>query len=352
MPVPGSDRDANETVSAARWGGDRMKEAAMNYSINETAVRIVEEKLFPHMDALGITACTLPCGAVVLDMGIRAKGGFLAAKYFTEAGLGGLGELTYRTMEVGNQLLPVAAVHVDRPVLAELGAHDSFLYIDWDGAKCSVAGPIRAVHGADPYAAPVPYRDPDAKKVVATIQTDRPPDDKLLEAVAQAAGVYAKDIYLLAARTGTLTGAAQVCARNVEQSMPSLLDHGFPMETIVQACGYAPIPAVVDDEMLAYGRVNDGLIYGQETDLYVDCDDAEIERLVEILPFRKNQDVYGTPFETLFAQCGYLWRNVPRRWDAPCKVNFFNLRTGHSFLIGTLHYGVLERAFLGTNGGN
>lgn len=324
----------------------------MSYSMNERALRIVEEKLLPHMDDLGISAYTLPCGATVLDMGIEAKGGFRAAKYFTEAGLGGLGELRYRTMPVGGSLLPVAAVHVDRPVIAELGSHDSFLYVEWHGVKLSVAGPIRAVNGLDAYVKPVPYRDPHPRGVVATIQTDRLPDEALLATIAEGAGVRPGDIYLLAARTGTLTGAAQVCARNVEQSMPSLLDHGFPMETIVQACGYAPIPAVVDDELLAYGRVNDGLIYGQETDLYVDCKDGEIERLRDILPFNKNKDVYGTPFETLFARCDNLWRNVPRAWDAPCKVNFYNLRTGHSYEIGALHYGVLERAFLGTNGGN
>ena len=323
----------------------------MSYSMNRKAVRIVEEQILPNLDALGATAYTLSNGATVIDMGVQAKGGFLAAKYFTEACLGGLGELTYRTMEVNGHLLPVAAVHVDRPVVAELGAHDSFMYVEWHGVKLSVAGPIRAVNGSDPYAEPVPYRDPAPGKVVATIQTDCMPDEELLDTVAQTAGVAVEDIYLLAAKTGTLTGAAQVCARNVEQSMPSLLDHGFPVETIVQACGYAPIPSVVDDEMLAYGRVNDGLIYGQETNLYVDCDDAEIERLRDILPFRKNQDVYGTPFEVLFARCDNLWRNVPRAWDAPCKVNFFNLRTGHSYFIGTLHNGVLEQAFLGTNGG-
>lgn len=323
----------------------------MGYSMNERGARIVEEEILPCLDTLGSRAYTLGNGAVVVDMGVEAKGGFLAAKRFTEAGLGGLGELTYRTMPVGDYLLPVAAIHVDRAVVAELGSHDSFLYVEWRGVRLSVAGPIRAVNGSDPYARPVPYRDPAPGKVVATIQTDRLPDEALLEIIAGEAGVNAGDIYLLAAKTGTLTGAAQVCARNVEQSMPSLLDHGFPMDAIVQACGYAPIPAVVDDEILAYGRVNDGLVYGQETDLYVDCEDAEIERLVEVLPFCKNKDVYGTPFEVLFARCGNLWRNVPRPWDAPCKVNFFNLRTGNHYYIGALHHGVLERAFLGTNGG-
>lgn len=323
----------------------------MQDSLNEYAAQIVEKHILPHLDALGVQVHVLDNGATVLDMGVYAKGGWMAAKYFTESNLGGLGELTYTTMQVGRFRLPVATIFVDRPAVAELSAHDAFLYIEYQGVKRSVSGPLRAITGSDHFAQAVSYRDPAPRKAVAHIQIDTLPDEGMTDLIARAVGIEPENLYLLAAKTGTLTGAAQVCARNVEQSLPSLLDQGFPIDAIIQACGSAPIPAVVDDEQLAYGRVNDGLIYGQETNLYVDCCDEEITRLEAILPFNKNKDVYGTPFETLFAQCDYLWRNVPREWDAPCRVNFFNLRTGSHFSYGTLHYGVLEQSFLGTNGG-
>ncbi len=323
----------------------------MAYSLNERAAEILHREVIPHLDALGCQMYTLQNGATVLDMGLKAKGGWLAAKAFTETGLGGLGELRYTSMAVGGHRLPVASVWVDRPALAELGAHDAFLYVQHHGVNRAVSGPVRTVRAADKFAQAVPYRDPDPAVAVCHIQMDSPPDEELLERIAEVAQLPPGRLILLVAKTGCLTGAAQVCARNVEQSLPSLLDQGFPIEAVVQACGSAPIPAVVDDELLAYGRVNDGLIYGQETCLYVDCEDAEIERLREILPFCKNKDVYGQPFEELFARCGQLWRNVPREWDAPCKVNFFNLRTGQTHSIGQLHEGVLERAYLGDNGG-
>ncbi len=324
----------------------------MAYSLNERAMQIIRRDVLPHMDALGCRMVTLKNGATVLDMGLEAKGGWMAAKAFTETGMGGLGELRYRSMPIGRHRLPVASIWVDRPALAELGAHDAFLYVQHHGMNRAVSGPIRTIQAADSFAQAVPYRDPNPEVAVCHIQMDTPPDEDLLEAIAAVAKLPPRRIWLLVAKTGCLTGAAQVCARNVEQSLPSLLDQGFPIDTVVQACGSAPIPAVVDDELLAYGRVNDGLIYGQETCLYVDCEDAEIERLYSILPFSKNQDVYGQPFEELFARCGHVWRNVPREWDAPCKVNFFNLRTGRHFSIGQLHEGVLERAFLGNNGGH
>ncbi|MBU5435780.1 methenyltetrahydromethanopterin cyclohydrolase [Pseudoflavonifractor sp. MSJ-37] len=323
----------------------------MRDSLNERAADIVERCILPELDALGGKVHILANGATVIDLGVYAKGGWMAAKYFTEANLGGLGELTYTTMRIGTCRLPVATVFVDHAAIAELAAHDAFLYIEYKGVRRSVSGPIRSVTGTDQFAQAVDYRDPHPRKIVANIQIDGLPDEGMTDLIAASVEREAKDLYLLAARTGTLTGAAQVCARNVEQSLPSLLDQGFPIGSIVQASGCAPIPAVVDDEDLAYGRVNDGLLYGQETNLYVDCAEEEILRLEKILPFDKNKDVWGTPFEELFARCGYLWRNVPREWDAPCRVNFFDIRTGGQFSYGAIHEGVLERDFLGTNGG-
>ena len=319
----------------------------MHYSVNEMAVRIVEEKILPNADALGVTLHTLSNGCKVIDMGIHAKGGWMAAKYFTEADLGGLGELNYRTMWVGRHLLPTASIRVDRPGVAELSCHDAFLLAQHMGRTVTVSGPIRAIKGTDKYVCSLSYRDADAQKTVAAIQTTALPNEDTAESIAENAGVKPENMYILVAKTATLTGAAQVCARNVEQVLPSLLDRGFNMDAIVYASGTAPIPSVVDDETLAMGRVNDGLIYGQETNLYVRCEDEEIQKILAELPFNKNQDVFGTPFFDLFSACGNDWTKVPRKWDAPCKVNFFNMKTSNIFTAGELHYGVLEKSFLG-----
>ncbi len=323
----------------------------MSYSLNARAFHKIQQEILPHLEALGCQSYILSNGATVIDMGVKAKGGWLAAKLFTETDLGCLGTLEYRTMKMGAHRMPVASIFVDRPNIAELGAHDAFLYVEHHGVKRSVSGPIRTIRGLDHFAQAISYRDSYAEVGVCHIQIDTLPDEALLNSIAEAVQWPVNKLVLLCAKTAGLTGSAQVCARNVEQSLPSLLDQGFPIDNILYACGSSPIPAVVDDEQLAYGRVNDGLIYGQETCLYVDCEDAEIERLKDILPFSKNTDVYGIPFEELFARCENQWCNVPREWDAPCKVNFFNVRSGQKFSIGEIHEGVLLRAFLGDEGG-
>lgn len=318
-----------------------------HFSVNDQAVQILEQQVLPNAGRYQIAVHTMKNGGTLVDMGVHAKGGWLAGKAFAETCLGGMGTLTYKTMMVNGFVVPVAAVHVDRPHLSELSAHAASFYVQWKGKRVSLSGPFRAIKAEDVFARVVEYQDADAPKAVAHFQTDTMPDEELFELIAQDIGREPKDIYLIAARTGTLTGTIQVSARNVEQVVPSLVDRGFDVTKIVQACGYAPILSVVDDERTAYGRVNDGLIYGQETNLYVDCEDEEIESILHVLPFSKNADVYGTPFLDLFSSCDNQWSKVPRDWDAPSKINFYNMRTNRSFVAGRIHYGVLEDSLLG-----
>ncbi len=319
----------------------------MHFSINDRAVKIVEEQILPRQEQLQIFSYQLSNGTTVIDMGLHAKAGWEAAKLFTISCLGGLGEVRYQTMMIGGHLMPVAVTHVDRPGIAEMSSHCALLRVPYRGIQQTISGPIRARLCLDKFAASLDYRDDKAEKYVCHVQIDSRPDEELAESIAEAVQIRPDQMYLLAVRTGSLAGAININARNIEQAMPSAFDQGFDMNWIIQASGYAPIVSVVDDETVAMGRVNDCMIYGQETNLYVDCEDSAIEKVLPILPFSKNQDVYGTPFLTLFAQCGNDWAKVPRTWDAPCKVNFHNMRTGNSFSTGALHQGVLTKAFLG-----
>ena len=83
----------------------------------------------------------------------------------------------------------------------------------------------------------------------------------------------------------------------------------------------------------------------------MDCEDEDITRMLADIPFSKNgPDVYGVPFQELFDRCGNNWANVPRDWDAPCRINFFNRRTGHAYTTGKIGYQTLEAAFIGNGG--
>ncbi len=322
-----------------------------HYSVNDSAARLIEREVIPQAARLQIGVTRLSNGATVLDFGVRCKGGFLAGRYFAEIGMGGLGRLTYGTMRLREHLVPSVRVFVEAPAICEMASHVAYWKLPYRDAQVVVSGPVRAIRGADQFARAAAYRDPSPEKAVACIQTEELPDEALCGLISEGCGIPCDRLYVLAARTGCMTGAVQVCARNVEQAMPTVFDRGFPMEKIVEANAVTPLVSVVDDEAIAYGRVNDCLIYGQEANLYVRCEDDEIVRMLDDIPFSKNEEtVYGVPFFELFSRCGNSWANVPRDWDAPCKINFINLTTGRVFSTGRIGAKVLERSFMGEGG--
>ncbi|MGI9952651.1 methenyltetrahydromethanopterin cyclohydrolase [Moorellaceae bacterium AZ2] len=317
------------------------------FSYNLAAVSIIKQKVLPRTEELRIGAWVLRNGATVVDMGINYPGSWSAAQLFVEIGLGGRGEVKYSKMKIGDYLVPTVCVYVTHPVVTEMSSHVAYWKLQYQGQDVVISGPIRAIQAPDVFSRAVSYRDTEAGCGVAMIQSADLPDEGLAEVIADGAKIPVENLYLVVARTGSLVGAVQVAARNVEQTLPSLYDRGFNLGCIVQAWGLTPIIAVVDNEIEAYGRVNDCLLYGQETNLWVDCQDEEIERVLADLPFSKNTDIYGIPFKNLFIKCGSSWAKVPREWDAPARVNFFNLRTGHRFTAGRINNKVLLKDFLG-----
>lgn len=314
------------------------------------AADIIERELLPEADCLNINVVRLKNGATVLDMGVRCKGGFRAGKYFAEVGMGGLGHLRYTMLPLERYLVPGLTVFADEPCVSQMSSYVAMTRVPWRGEQQMVCGPVRSIVGSDDFARSVDYRDTDPPRAVAGVQTTEMPDEELAESIAQVCGTKPERLYIMAARTGCIVGAIQVCARNVEQSIPTVYDRGFSMEQIQEGNASTPLLCVVDDESVAYGRVNDCLIYGQETNLTVRCKDEDIVRMLPDIPFSKNTDIYGRPFQELFAQCRNNWVYVPRDWDAPCKINFFNTVTGNAYSTGKLGYAPLEAAFLGNGG--
>lgn len=322
-----------------------------NYSFNNTAAALIEEEMRPFQKQLQIRFYTYQNGATVIDMGVHQPAGFLAAKYLTEISLGGLGVLRYTKTKIGGRYFACAAVFVDHPVVAELSSHCAIWRVQHCGVEKNFSGPVRA-KVKDDYSKMAPYSDPDTQKAILVYQIDYLPSESLVALLVEKSQVRPENFYLMVARTGTLTGTVQIAARNVEQTLPTLVDKQFSMDCVVQAMGMAPIVAVTDDEMEAYGRVNDALIYGQETNLAVDCEDAAITDVLEQLTMNqpRNTEVYGVPFKKIFAQCNNDWCQLPRHWDAPSKINFYNLRTGNSFSTGKHHSEALAMAFMGQKG--
>lgn len=179
----------------------------MKFSLNNNSARFIEKYVIPNKENLNIEVLHLENGATILDMGINAKGGWLAAKAFVEIGLGGLGELTYRKMKIGRYYVPAMCVLVDRPAIAEMSAHVAYFRVPYHGKNIDISGPIRSIGGLDLFARSVDYRDTEATKAVGCIQTVDIPDLEVTNLIAETAKIDTKNLYLVVAKTGTLVGA-------------------------------------------------------------------------------------------------------------------------------------------------
>jgi methenyltetrahydromethanopterin cyclohydrolase len=315
------------------------------HSVNQAAASLIKDAI-ARADALNIKVARAACGATLVDMGLDCVGGWEAGRIFVEAGLGGLGRATYGAFPLGSRMLPSINVWVDDPVLATVASQAG----DWklsEGEFAAIgSGPARAIAHQDQWSGHANYTD-QADEVVIQLQTNRVPDEAVCLRVAEACRVKPENVYVVFAPTGCLVGSIQVASRTVEQVMVKLLVHGYDIHTVRSGFGVAPVAPVARDEGEAMGRVNDCLIYGGSTMLYVDTDDAAIEAVIGEMCFDAHAgDLWGLPFAQIFERFGRNWFQVPHLVDSPARVLMNNLRSGRTFAGGQINEAALRQSLV------
>jgi methenyltetrahydromethanopterin cyclohydrolase len=317
-------------------------------SINREAMKIVRT-ILESPEALGVGVSRLANGATLIDMGQRAPGGWLAAKYYTLVTLGGLGDVSYEPFALGDVVLPAVRVMVDRPMEACVASQIAGWRLDPLGTPNAAiaAGPARALNHANPdyYVQMAGYRDESDEAVVA-IQTAQPITTRIADTIAQGCGLEPKDVYILVAPNSSLVAAVQVSARIIEQTLHRLPEEGFDLKTVRYAQGYCVIPPLIDDEVVAMGRINDALLYGGASTLYVEATDDSIAAVIGRITSSASR-AYGRPFLEIYEAAGRDFYQIPLDLHSPAAVHINNLTTGRSFSAGALNHDVLRRSFFG-----
>lgn len=316
-------------------------------SINREAMKVVR-RILEAPEALGVGVTRLPSGATVLDMGQTAPGGWVAGKYYTLITLGGLGEVSYEPFAVGDRVLSAVRVMIDHPVEACIASQIAGWRLEGARAGAPIlAGPARALNHAnlDHYFDLMEYRDQADEGVIA-IQTAEPVTDDWAVTIAHACGVNPSNLSILVAPNSSLVCAIQVAARIVEQSLHRLAEEGFDVRTVRYAHGFGVIPPLIADEIVAMGRINDSLLYGGISTLYVDTDDGAVETVVGKVVSSASR-AYGRPFVEIYEEAGRDFYQIPLDLHSPAVLHINNLRTGRTFSAGEINDEVLNRSFFG-----
>ncbi len=314
-------------------------------SLNQEAMKIIR-KILAAPEAIGALVEQLPCGSTVIDLGLKARGGWTAGKYYTLVTLGGLGEVTYENFPLGGYDLAAVRVMLDHPLEACFGSQIAgWRIVERPNAPIG-AGPARALNKMpDKYLKIYPYRDQSQQAVLA-IQTGQPILDEDAIAIAAACNVAPQDVYILMAASTSLACAVQVSARIIEQSLHRLEEEGFDVQTVVHAHGYCVIPPLCDDEMTSFGRINDALLYGGVANIAVRTSDETIEKIIGRVTSTASP-TYGRLFADIYEEAGRDFFNTPLELNSPAGVQINNLTTGRMFRAGKVDEELLMRSFFG-----
>jgi len=312
-------------------------------SVNQLAWKKAQ-KLLEKPDLYGVTITKSSAGATIIDMGVKAPGGFAAGKKLTELCLGGAGKVHLGFKSYGELTFPSITITTDHPAIATLGSQ----FAGWrikDGDNIAIgSGPVRALalKPKDVFEE-IGYKD-QSNKAVITLESNTIPSDALIEKVTTASGVKAENLIVVVAPTSSVAGLTQVAGRVVEVGIHKLRTLGLNPKVIRYAMGYAPIPPVGPDFEVAMARTNDAILYGGTVYLTVDFDDeAKLQEIINKAPSMASKD-YGKPFLQIFREADRDFYKIDHGLFAPALLMINNAKTGRTFKAGQINPKVLSQA--------
>jgi len=313
-------------------------------SVNERAKRDVLV-MMEDAEALGIAVRKLANGATVLDCGIEVAGSLEAGRLYAEVCMGGLAQISFCDLDLGDLWLPGVRVVVSDPPVSCLAAQYAGWEVKLDDYFAMGSGPARALHGSDPIFEHIAYRDASDVGVL-TLETRSLPGEAVADKIAAKCGIAPANLYLLVAPTASLVGSVQVAARVVETGLHKMVEIGFDVNVLLSGLGRCPLPPIAADDVKAIGWTNDAVLYGGEAWYAVRTDDEAIEKVIDLLPSCASAD-YGKSFSDLLERSHGAFYEIDPLLFSPAAVSVNNMRTGRRFRAGSVDVDIVRRVLLG-----
>lgn len=315
--------------------------AKLAYSPNEKAREIVR-RMIDLKDELNVAVNTLDNRTTVVDCGVRAGGGIKAGLLFAEICMGGLGNCTVQPVSAGDLCVPGVTVYVDNPSVGCMGCQYAGWAVKADRYFAMGSGPARIKSGAEELMQTLGYED-GATCAVLALEAGKLPSVEAANYIAGRCGVAGEDLYLVVARTASIVGSLQIAARVVETGLHKLTELGFDVKKVLSGFGTSPLAPVADGDLKAIGATNDCILYGGRVWYTVDCDDGDIENILDRIPSNSSRD-YGKPFFELFQEYKDFYAIDPMLFS-PAEVFLNNVHSGRLFRAGEVNGSLLNGIF-------
>lgn len=311
-------------------------------TLNELAWQLCDA-MVADADSLGIAVRALGCGTRIIDCGATAPGSIAAGVRLARVCLCGLGLVHVAENKDGGPATHDVHVSTRSPVAACMASQ----YAGWEikGEKFFAmgSGPMRAAACREALFKDIGFCE-KADVCVGVLETGKLPPEGVCVDIATKCGIAPSRLTLCLARTASPAGTVQVVARSVETALHKLHVLGFDVNRVERAQGVAPLPPLVDDDLLAIGLTNDAILYGSGVVLEVVGDDASIEEIGPRVPSSASPD-HGRPFAEIFARYDHDFYRIDPMLFSPASVVISNAETGSLFKYGNIDDDVLVESF-------
>ncbi|AEH61193.1 methenyltetrahydromethanopterin cyclohydrolase [Methanosalsum zhilinae DSM 4017] len=313
-------------------------------SVNEKGLYIIDEML-DWEEELKVESQELENGAIVIDCGVNAEGGYDAGMYLSRLCLADLADINYTKFDLNGIPVPAIQVATDLPTIACMASQ----YAGW---RISVgkyfgmgSGPARSL-GLKPKELyeEIDYKD-DFSAAVLVMESNKIPNEEVVEYIAKHCSVDPENVFIAVAPTASIAGSVQISARVVETGIHKLESIGFDINSIKSGFGVAPIAPIVGDDTKCMGSTNDCVIYCGETYYTVEYEDTEkLKDFVQKTPSVTSKD-YGKPFYTTFKEADFDFFKVDAGMFAPAKITVNDLASQKTFTSGKINPDILLESF-------
>src|SRR5216117_925981 len=170
-------------------------------------------------DAMRVAVRTLPSGARVIDAGIDAPGGYGAGLALAEICMGGVGDVAYAPVVIGDDTWPGVRVWTDHPAVSCMASQYAGWAIQVEKYFAMGSGPLRAHARVEKELfAKLGYTE-RAERGILVLETRNPPSDEVAAWVGQKAGLDPARLTFVVAPTASLAGGVQIVTRILETGL-------------------------------------------------------------------------------------------------------------------------------------
>lgn len=312
-------------------------------SVNELAFNLIEEILDYEEDyeeEYKINIETLDNGATIIDCGVNVPGGYNAGILYTQVCMGGLADVDVYIDTIKDVPLTFIKESTDHPALACLGCQKAGWQIKVNDYFAIGSGPARALALKPKKTYELLDYEDDAEYAVITLESDKLPNEKVIEYIARECDVEPEDVYALIAPTASIVGSVQISGRIIEMALYKMAELGYDVKKVLSAVGRCPIAPVLENSLKAMGATNDSLLYYGSVYLVVDGYSEELNAIASC-----EASDYGRPFYEIFRNADYDFYKIDPKLFAPAHVAINDVRSGVTKVLGKLNADVLLQSY-------